>query len=649
MPVSRSKGSRPAQPTRAGETASVGWAFPGTTLPSSTRAPKRRLRPLGLVLCLSGMSSARASEPESPPPPPSATVVVSASLAPGSLALSNREILILDAETIHRMPVSTLGEALALAATVDLQSRVPGGLFGDLRMRGTHYAGVLVCIDGVRWNDPQTGHFNLEIPIPLEMVDRIEVLTGSQSAFFGSEAVGGVINVITRRPAQRKQARAEAGSYGLASAAGLVETSEGPWHGRTFAGYARSDGFATNRGFGMTQAVAEADRDLAQGYVRALYTFLDSRFGANGFYGNYPSTEATTGHGLLLSAVLDQGAFAGHATRMDATWRRHDDNFVLYKDRPDRYQNIHTNDTTQFKVVSLLGKVGGATLTGAFEASRDTLASLRLGNHREDRRAETLEAQGELAPNLTLQTSLRSDHYSTWGNVLTPGAGLTWFPSPHLKLRTAWGQAFRAPSFTERYYASPAQIGNAALQPERADSLEGGADWYGAGGTILSLTAFHRRDRDQIDWIRYLPTGPWTAANIGRVNVAGLSISAAVQLLPSLRGTAGWTYTQQNIPRANYTSRYASDGVRNQVSLSADADLGRGIRLATTFQYKQRTLEGPDPALLSFRLARTHGAWEVYLQGGNLLDRRYEEIPGVPMPGRTFSLGLRWNPGRAAG
>lgn len=634
MPASLSKGRRPAQPI--------------SILPAAMNAPKRPLSPWAFVLCLSGVSTALASEPESPAPPPSATVVVTASLAPGSLALSNREILILDAETIRRMPVKTLGEVLALAATVDLQSRVPGGLFGDIRMRGTHYAGVLVCIDGVRWNDPQTAHFNLEIPIPLEMVDRIEVLTGSQSAFFGSEAVGGVINVITRRPAQRTEARAEGGSYGLASTAGLVEVSEGPWHGRTFAGYTRSDGFTAGRDFGMTQAVAEVDRDLAQGHVRALYTFLDNRFGAKGFYGNYPSTEATTGQGLLLSAVLDQGAFAGHATRMDATWRRQDDNFILYKDRPDLYQNLHTNDTTQFKVVSVLGRVGGATLTGAFETSRDTLTSARLGNRRTDRLAGTLEAQGELAPGLTLQTSLRSDTYSSWGNVLTPGAGLTWFLSPRLKLRAAWGRAFRAPSFTELYYTSPAQIGNAALQPERADSVEGGADWYGAGGTVLSLTAFHRRDRDQIDWIRRLPTERWAAANIGTVNVDGLSVSVAVQPLPSLRCTAGWTFIQQDIPPANYTSRYAPDGVRNQVALGADADLGGGTHLATTFQYKQRTLEGPDPALLAFRLRRTYGALEVYLQGDNLLGRRYEEILGVPMPGRTFSLGLRYSPGRAA-
>jgi iron complex outermembrane receptor protein len=333
---------------------------------------------------------------------------------------------------------------------------------------------------------------------------------------------------------------------------------------------------------------------------------------------------------------------------VDATWRRHDDNFVLYRERPALYQNLHTNDTTLLKAVSVLGKLGGTTFTGALEASRNTLTSQRLGNRREDRLAGTLEAQGELARGLTFQASLRNDHYESWGEVLTPGAGLTWFLSPRLKLRAAWGQAFRAPSFTELYYTSPAQVGNPTLRAERATSLEGGADWYGTGGTVFSFTAFQRRDRDQIDWIRLLPTQPWTAANIGNVRVEGLSAQAAFQVLPGLRCTAGWAYTHQQVPTAPYSSRYAPDAVRNQVSLSAEANLGRDTRLSTTFQYKQRTLEGPDPALLAFRLARTFGGLEVYLQGDNLLDRRYEEISGVAMPGRTASLGLRWHSGRPA-
>lgn len=595
------------------------------------------------ALALTTALSEAQRPPESPSRPvPSRTVVVSATLAPGTLAQSSREVLVLEAEQLRDLPVTTLGEALALAASLDLQSRVPGALFGDVRMRGTHFGGVLVCIDGVRWNDPQTGHFNLEIPIPLEMVERIEVLTGSQCAFYGSEAVGGVINVITRRNDGRKEARLEGGSYGSASAAALVEGGRASWQGRVFGGYGRSDGFAENRDFTAVQAAAEGSRTLAHGHFRALYTFLDQRFGAQNFYGPYPSWEATTTHGLLLSAVLDEGPLAGHPARVDATWRRHDDHFLLFRDRPAVYENRHTNTTGQVKAVSVLFKGRGATLTGALEAARDELTSVRLGDHRVNRVAGALEWLQELAPGLSLQASLRGDHSSTWGRQWTPGAGLVWMAAPNLKLRAAWGKAFRAPSFTELYYTSPAQMGNEALRPERSRSVEVGADWFPGAGAALSLTLFRRWDRDQIDWVRWAPGDPWTAANLGALRAQGASFQASGRPATRLSASFGWSWTRLDLPAAEYASRYAPDCVRHHLTATLTADLPKAMRLSTTCTYKDRALPGSDPLLLSLRLARTFGPVEAFLQGENLLDRHWEEIQGIPLPGRTVSAGLRW-------
>ncbi|BDU75937.1 TonB-dependent receptor plug domain-containing protein [Mesoterricola sediminis] len=573
---------------------------------------------------------------------PATTVVVSATLAPGTLAEINREVLVLDAETIRAMPVRTLADALALAATVDLQSRVPGGLFGDLRMRGTSFAGVLVCVDGVRWNDPQTAHFNLEIPVPLELVERIEVMTGSQCTFFGADAVGGVVNIITRRPDGRASARVEGGSFGSHAASALVEGRQGPWRGRAWAGYGHSDGFAPDRDGSLVQAGLEAERELPQGRARALYAYQDSRFGAQGFYGAYPSWESTASHALLLSAVLDQGGFAEHATRVDAAWRRHDDNFVLYRDRPALYQNLHRDDTWQVKAVSVLHRGGGATFTAALEAGRDTLASARLGHHQVDRGAAGLEWLQDLGAGLTFQAGLRGDHSSAWGGVLTPTAGLAWNATRDLKLRAAWGKAFRAPSFTELYYASPAQVGNQDLRPERAESVEAGADWYGPGGTTLGLTLFHRRDRAQIDWVRATAAEPWRADNIGTVTVRGLSASAAARPWPWLRCTAGMTLLDESLPPASYASRYAPDWVRLQASLTADADLGSATRLALAWVHKRPGQGGPQPSLLALRLTRRLGPLEVQLRAENLLDRRVQEIPGVDVPGRAAYLALAW-------
>lgn len=599
------------------------------------------LSPLALFLSLSLPAAAR----ETPQELPSRTVPVTATLAPGTLAQSTREVLVLDAETLRALPATTLGEALALAAPLDLQTRVPGALFGDLRMRGTHYAGVLVCIDGVRWNDPQTGHFNLEIPVPLELVERVEVLTGSQCAFFGSEAVGGVINVITRRPGQRREARLEGGSHGSASAAALAEGGANAWKARAYGGYARSDGFAPNRDFTATQAVAEAARELPAGSFRILGSYLEQRFGAEDFYGPYPSWEATRTAGLILSANLDRGPFAGHATRLDTSWRRHDDHYLLDRDRPALYENRHSNTTGQFKAVSVLFQNRRTTFTGALEAGRDALDSARLGDHQVNRLAGALELLQELAPGLSLQASLRGDHSSTWGRQWTPGAGLAWVAAPGLKLRAAWGKAFRAPSFTELYYDSPAQKGNAALQPERSRSFEVGADWYGKGGTTLSATLFRRRDQDLIDWVRRAPKDPWSAANLGAVRAEGASLQVSGRPAARLGASFGWSWTRLDIPPSDFVSRYAPDCVRHHVTGTLAADVAAGTVLAATCTYKDRALPGPDPLLLSLKLSRRFGSLEASLQGDNLLDRRWEELQGIPLPGRTFSAGLRWRQG----
>ncbi len=595
------------------------------------------------ALALSTALSEAPRPPDSKPgSTPSRTVVVTGTLVPGTLAQSTREVLVLEAEQLQALPITTVGEALSMAASLDLQTRVPGALFGDVRMRGTHFGGVLVCIDGVRWNDPQTGHFNLEIPIPLEMVERIEVLTGSQCAFYGSEAVGGVINVITRRADGRREARLEGGSYGSGSAAALVEGVQGAWQGRVFGGYARSDGFAQNRDFATIQAAAEGSRTLETGHLRAMYTFLDQRFGAENFYGAFPSWEATTGHGLLLSAELDRGPIAGHAARVDATWRRHDDHFVLYRDRPALYENRHSNTTAQVKAVSVLFKGRGATLTGALEGGRDELASERLGDHHVSRIAGTVEWLQELVPGLSFQASLRGDHSSTWGRQWTPGAGLAWRATPTLKIRAAWGKAFRAPSFTELYYSSPAQMGNPNLSPERSRSLEAGADWLPGGSLNVSLTLFRRWDRDQIDWVRRNAGDPWTAANLGALRAQGASFQASGRPTRRLGASFGWSWTRLDLPAAAYASRYAPDCVRHHVTATLTAELPKAMRLSTTCTYKDRALPGSDPLLLSFRLGRAFGALETFLQGENLLDRRWEELQGIPLPGRTFSAGLRW-------
>ena len=208
--------------------------------------PERIPVSIALLLLLTG--SGRPADAAEIPVAPSETVVVTASLSAETLGRVNREVLVLEGEELRQLPVRTVDDLLAFLPPVDVRPRVPGGLFGDVSLRAAGESGVLICIDGIRWNDPQTGHFNLEIPVPIELIERVEVLSGCQSIFYGSDAVGGVINIITRRELPPQAGlHLSGGSFGTAGLAALGAGRVGRVRGHAFGSWSRSDGFAANR------------------------------------------------------------------------------------------------------------------------------------------------------------------------------------------------------------------------------------------------------------------------------------------------------------------------------------------------------------------------------------------------------------------
>src|SRR5690349_12668996 len=152
-------------------------------------------------------------------------VTVSTSLTPERASRTGRNILVLKADQIAKLPVHTIDELLRFLPGVEVQSRGPFGSQSDIIIRGSTFQQVLVILDGLRLNDPTTGHFTAYLPIAPSEIERIEVLKGASSTQYGSEAVGGVINIITKTfAAKAGQARSEvlaqitAGEHDLFSA-----------------------------------------------------------------------------------------------------------------------------------------------------------------------------------------------------------------------------------------------------------------------------------------------------------------------------------------------------------------------------------------------------------------------------------------------
>lgn len=638
------RGRRVSPAESGGAPASIRQSFPDARgVPGRMPALLRFLTMLsGWVFLVLAPALARAEEdPEKPAV--RGSVIVSASVAPEALGETARECVVLEGDRLRGLPVRTLGDVLALAAPVDLQPRTPGGLQADIRIRGSSFSGVLVCVDGVRWSDPQTAHFNLELPVPWERVERVEILTGSQSVFFGSEAMGGVVNLVTRKPEDREfAAAAGVGSFGTAEASGLAGGRSGKAAGELFADFSRSDGFTADRDYRYGRLYGRADLDTAVADIRLTGGYLDHRFGAAGFYGPYPSFEATRTGALALSARLKTGWCEERRTTVDLAWRRHDDDFVLFRDHPELYRNTHATDVVLGKLSTFLAKGRRASLAALGEVSAEGIRSSRLGGHSRQRTALAVDSHWGPSDRFSLQAGLRWDWYSPYGSAWSPGAGAAFFATRRLKLRASAGKAFRVPSFTELYYWSPALRGNPRLRPESAWNVEGGVDWYASETFTLSATVFRRWERDLIDYVRAADTDPWAAANIRRAVVDGVSLQLDLRPAAWVRALAGYAWTDFDLAPSPLQTRYAADFARHVLTLAADFLPGRPLRPGVTVRYKHRALTGEGYVVLSAALAYSRGPWELEARVDNATDATYEELSGVAMPGRGFFATLRY-------
>src|SRR5690606_39868569 len=121
-------------------------------------------------------------------------------------------------EQIAQLPVNTVTDVLRLVASIDVRARGERGVQTDFSIRGAHFGQMLMLVDGVRLNDPQSGHHNGDIPVPLDAVERIEILLGPGSSLFGADAFGGTVHVITRRAHEAPRVGLHGGSFDAAGA-----------------------------------------------------------------------------------------------------------------------------------------------------------------------------------------------------------------------------------------------------------------------------------------------------------------------------------------------------------------------------------------------------------------------------------------------
>lgn len=269
------------------------------------------------------------------------TVIVTGTFEPIPLSEANRSVLSFDTQD-EPLLYNSFVDYLQLDPSIDLRQRGADGVQADLSIRGASFGQSLVLLNGPRINDAQTGHHNMDIPLPLEAISRIEVLHGAGSTLYGADAVGGAVNFITARPrATEIRARIGFGNIGFNQQRITGSYLGRGWSEQVTGSRDFSTGFRPDRDYRSESASSETRFKTGLGETDLLFAGSDRAFGADQFYGNFPSWERTKNRFASISQNLGQNTSAAFG------YRRHSDEFVLVRDDPALYENNHVSQSWQ--------------------------------------------------------------------------------------------------------------------------------------------------------------------------------------------------------------------------------------------------------------------------------------------------------------
>ncbi len=594
----------------------------------------KKLWYLPLLAAVSVYAQSKPSKKEnSPISPVSTTVVVVGNPEPVALGESNRSTAVLNTEK-HPLAYSTAEDYLRTDASTFVEQRGAGGSQADISIDGTSFEQTLVLLNGFRIDDAETSHNNMDIPVPLAAVRSIDVLHGAGSTLYGSDAIGGVVDFVTATPTyDALLLRAGGGNYGENEQA-AVATAVGRKWSEMLAGQRNfSSGFMYDRDYRNEEASSESRWQSVLGETDVLLAGDDRSFGANQFYGNFPSYERTKG----WFASIDQDL--GHRTQAAFGYRRHTDEFVLFRNQPAIYENNHI-DTSWQAALRRHDAIGSdLKLFYGLEGDGDGIHSNNLGVHARNWGAGYLDGTWN-AGKASVSAGLRQEIISGGYTVTSPMVEGGYFVRPRVRLRAAAGYGFRLPTYLDLYYSDPATVGNPNLKPESAWNFEGGVDWFASARFFVESTVFTSLQHQTIDYVRPNANSKYEATNLSNFRFTGWENAADWRVNDANEIKASWTLlTGAQSVLGGLQSRYVFNYPVNNASLVGTHTWSAGYLLETRIGVTERYQQSPY-AVWGLAFAKENGRLRPYVRLSNITNTGYQEVEGVQMPGREVVAGL---------
>jgi iron complex outermembrane receptor protein len=572
-------------------------------------------------------------------------VVVTSSRIDLPFKENSRTIQIVTSEDIKKLGITNVADALQQLAGIDVRRQGVNGMQADLYIRGGGFDQTLLLIDGIKVDDPQTGHHTMNLALPIEVIKRIEVIKGLAARVFGQNAFTGAVNIVTKDVEENSLiAKVQGGSFGqfIAEATGTVslkESSHIVHFSKNF-----SEGYRHNTDFDNTNYVLKSQFNKNKLPIELLTTYSERKFGANGFYGftsyvdQYEETQASL---VGLSTVIKKGNFTW---KPRIYWRRNQDLYLLIRNNPSAYRNLHiTNKIAAELNGSYQSKIG---ITGfGVEFSKYYISSNRLGDNQREIASLFLEHRFQFFNNIIDVTpGISASNFSDFDNQIFPGLDFGVKISEKFRAYGNIGTSFRLPTYTNLYYVSPTTISNPNLETEEAFSQEVGFK-YLSKNINVSLAAFNRDADNLIDYVRENATDAWQAQNIQHVNTKGYEANIEYKFLLNQltqKIQLGYSFLDNDVKKseANF-SQYSINSMKHQFVGNYAMEWFKNFSNSIGYRYVERT-SGISYNIWDVSASYKLKEFEFSIYANNIFNTEYVEAGMVPMPKGNILFGVKY-------
>lgn len=602
---------------------------------------------------------------------------------PETYSAMSRVVVTITKNEIEQASVSSVNELLEYASNIDIRQRGTNGAQADISIRGGSFDQVLVLLNGVNISDPQTGHHNLNLPVSISSIERIEILKGPGAWKFGPGAFSGAINIITKAPEKNElNLEASAGQFKLnEQKVGLGMQVKNTSH-LLSASRESSGGYVSNTDYTINNLYYHGMLKAGSNEISLQGGATSKAFGANSFYtAKYPDQYEETQ--TYFGAVSYKTAFHNIVIEPRLYYRRNNDRFVLFRQNPASWytrDNFHTSNVYGANVIaSIMHGTRGMTTLGIDERV-ESIYSTNLGeitenvmispmndsitlDHAHSRSNFSMVLShkhyfNKLALNVGLNLSKNSDISDKV--FLFPGVDLNYAIDDASSVLASANKTMRMPTYTDLFYQGPSNQGNPDLLPEEALGLELGYKYVSKFATA-SLTGFYMQGKNLIDWVRQAEESVWTTMNHAELNTAGIEAQFKMNLnevfdhqdiLKQVK--VSYTFIDQSKIETELVSNYSLNYLKHRVDVSLNHKIWKDIQASWHYAFQDRNgqyekivdktsqgLTDYEPfSTIDAKLFWNHSGWTIYASLNNLFNVSYYDIGNVPQPGRWVKFGI---------